>query len=146
MTLAGLTEQLADDLAQAISAWAGIIGPNLTLEVDARVETITPVLAAQLASDDDRLAAETVIDIMSALWPRGAPETVGRADWWQTPVGRACARSLGCNDAESVTYSVAAAMLGVTKGTVSQMMSRGALDRHPDGGVLRASVLRRLAR
>lgn len=36
--------------------------------------------------------------------------------------------------------------LGVHPGTVAQWMHRGALDRHPDGGVLRASVLQRLAR
>jgi hypothetical protein len=36
-------------------------------------------------------------------------------------------------------------MLGVVRGTVSQMVARGTLDRHPDGGVLRSSVLARLA-
>lgn len=104
------------------------------------------VLAAQLVQDeDDRLAAQTVIDVMCALWPHGSPEIVGRADWWRTPLGRVCARSLGRDDAEAVTHSVAAAMLGVPRGSIGPMISRGHLDRHPDGGVLRASVLQRLA-
>lgn len=104
-------------------------------------------LAGQLCQDtDDRLAAQTCIDVMCTLWPHGAPEDVGRADWWRTPLGRMCARSLGRDDAEAVTHSVAAAMLGVTRGTIAQWVTRGTLDRHPDGGVLRASVLQRLAR
>ena len=32
------------------------------------------------------------------------------------------------------------------RGTVAQMVHRGTLDRHPDGGVLRSSVMARLAR
>lgn len=104
-------------------------------------------MAANLAQDsDDRLAAQTVIDIMCALWPNSAPEDCGRADWWQTSLGRLCARSLGRSDAEAVTYSVAASMLGISKGAVSTMVGRGTLDKHPDGGVLRASVLQRLGR
>lgn len=59
---------------------------------------------------------------------------------------RVCARSLGRDDAEAITHSVAAAMLGVHPGTVAQLVHRGTLDRHPDGGILRASVLQRLAR
>ena len=43
-------------------------------------------------------------------------------------------------------------MLGVTRGTVSQMLTRadrgqggsGGLERHPDGGVTRASIMARL--
>lgn len=105
------------------------------------------LLAAQLVQDeDDRLAGQTVIDIMTTLWPHVSPEQAGMADWWRTPLGRACARSLGREDAESISQSVAAAMLGVTRGTIAQMVHRGTLDRHPDGGVLRSSVLQRLAR
>jgi len=55
-------------------------------------------------------------------------------------------RVLGTDDAEAVTYSVAAAMLGVTKGTASTLVQRGRLDRHPDGGITRASVFIRLVR
>lgn len=49
-------------------------------------------------------------------------------------------------DSESVTYATAAAMLGVTKGTVSQLVARGKLDRHPEeGGVSVASIIARAA-
>lgn len=112
-----------------------------------QLAAVSRVLASQLAQeDDDRLSAQTCIDVMNVLWPHASPEDCGHADWWRTPLGRLCARSLGRVDAESVTRSVAAAMLGVHIGTVSQLVHRGTLDRHPDGGVLRASVLRRLAR
>lgn len=115
--------------------------------VRSQLDGVSRVLVAQLAQDDDdRLAAQTCIDLMVALWPHASPEDVGEAAWWQTALGRLCARSLGRDDAESVSQSVAAAMLGVTRGTVAQLVARGTLDRHPDGGVLRASVLQRLSR
>ena len=69
-----------------------------------------------------------------------------RADWWRTPLGRVCARSLGHDTADAVTHSTAAAMLGIKVGSVGPMVHRGYLDRHPDGGVTRSSVLARLAR
>lgn len=104
------------------------------------------VVAILRAEGDDELAGETCLDLMNALWPNVAPEDAGRADWWRTPLGQLCARSLGRADAEAVSYSVAAAMLGIAKGSVSVMVQRGNLDRHPDGGVLRASVLQRIGR
>lgn len=101
---------------------------------------------AELAQEaDDRLAAEACLTVMSLLWPRCAPEDCGHPDWWRTPLGQLCARSLGHHDAEAVTHSVAAAMLGIGTGQIGSLVSRGKLDRHPDGGVLRASVLRRIA-
>ena len=44
----------------------------------------------------------------------------------------------------SVTQQRAADMLGVTRGTVAQLVHRGNLERHPDGGVAIASVVARL--
>lgn len=141
-----VAEQLAEELGERAHSLAKLVGPDAAMELPSAMELVAPVLAAQLVQDeDDRLAAQTVIDVMCALWPHGSPETVGRADWWRTPLGRVCARSLGRDDAEAVTHSVAAAMLGVPRGSIGPMISRGHLDRHPDGGVLRASVLQRLA-
>ncbi|MFE7723285.1 hypothetical protein ACFU44_30115 [Nocardia rhizosphaerihabitans] len=53
--------------------------------------------------------------------------------WWRTPVVRMVGHPVGRDDAESVSYSVAAAMLGVAAGTVKSMMARERtdLDRHP---------------
>lgn len=135
--------QLVDELADIIARLAAL-DPGLTVEWDG---ASARRLVAQLEQEgDDRLAAQTCIDLMCVLWPHAAPEDCGRADWWQTPLGRLCARSLGRDDARAVSHSVAAAMLGVTRGTVAQLVHRGTLDRHSDGGVLRSSVLARLAR
>jgi hypothetical protein len=144
---AEVAAQLADELGGAVYALAVLAGPAEVVQWPATLADRAEVLAAQLCQDDDdKLAAQTVIDAMGALWPHGDPESVGRVDWWRTPLGRMCARSLGRDDAEAVTQSVAAAMLGVTLGTVKQLVARGNLDRHPDGGVTRASVLARLVR
>lgn len=105
------------------------------------------MLVAQLEQDDDdRLSAQTAVDIMCALWPNCQPEDADQADWWRTDLGRLLARALGRGDSESVTHAVAAAMLGVPRHNIGQMVARGQLDRHPDGGVVRSSVLQRLAR
>lgn len=147
-TVEAVARQLADELDRAIAAPAGsLLGLDLGELVHDRIASRSTLLAHQLCQDgDDRLAAETVIDVMAALWPSCEPEDAGEAGWWRTPLGRMCARSLGRDDSDSVTYSVAAAMLGVARGTVSTLVSRGTLDRHPDGGITRASVLLRAAR
>lgn len=134
--------QLRDELHQRAYPLGVLAGPDAALDWPAALEQRAGVLAAQLCQDeDDHLAAETVIDVMAALWPTGDPPP----EWWTTPLGRVVARSVGADDAEVVTHSVAAAMLGVTRGTIAQLVHRGKLDRHPDGGVLRSSILQRIA-
>lgn len=142
-----LVRQIVEELDVAIAGPVGtLVGIDLAQLVRDRVSSVAPVLASQLTDDDERLVAQTVIDLMCALWPDASPEDCGQADWWRTPLGRACAASLGRGDSESVSQSVAAAMLGVTTGTVAQLVHRGTLERHSQGGVARASVLSRVAR
>lgn len=138
-----LEEQVAAELDQAAWPLVSLLGTDLADLARERVAVQARVLAAQLAQDsDDRLAAQTVIDLMAVLWPRCDPDP----EWWRTPLGRAVARSAGREGSEAITYSVAAAMLGVHPGTVAQMAHRGNLEKHPEGGITRASVLARLAR
>jgi len=138
-----LRAQLAGELhLRLVLPTASLLGLDLADMVEARLEARAVILAAQLRSADDDERAETVIDVLTCLWPGDGPPD----DWWRTELGRACAESLGTDDAEAVTYSVAAAMLAVTKGTVSTLVQRGSLDRHHDGGVTRASVFVRLVR
>ncbi len=94
-------------------------------------------LAAQLASGDDRLAAQAAIDLAAAIFPGDAEIPAG---WWGTPLGRLMAQSAGHPTAQAVSFSVAAAMLRVSKGRVQQLVEEGKLDRHPDGGITSVSV------
>lgn len=142
-----VAEQLTDELADAAAPLVALLHPDLAIQVDQALRDQADVLAAQLCQDtDDRLAAQTVIDVMNFLWPNAAPEEAGRGCWWTTPLGRMCARSLGHSTTDAVTHSVAAAMLGIKTGSIGAMVQRGVLDRHPDGGVTKASVFARLAR
>lgn len=138
-----VADQLAEELAGAMVALAGIAGPVEMAAWPAAMADAGRRLALSLCSDDDREAAAAAADVMAALWPHVDPEEVDRADWWRTPLGRAVARTAGQDD-EQVSRSVAAAMLGVHPGTVAQMAARGNLDRHPDGGILRSSVLAKI--
>lgn len=139
-----VTSQLVDELEGRAHALGLLLSPDEGLAVTQSVVRCAPMLAAQLCQDtDDRLAAQTAIDIMCALWP---DMTEPPPQWWRTPVGRMVARSIGADDADAVTHSVAAAMLGIPRGSIGTLVHRGQLDRHPDGGVTRASVMMRLAR
>jgi len=140
--------QLVDELDRVVCGPVrSLLGLDLDDLLQERIRSRAPMLAAQVCQDeDDELAAETVIDIMGCLWPNCSPEEAGEASWWRTPLGRMCARSLGHQDSDSVTRSVAAAMLGVHPGTIARYVADGRLERHPDGGITRASVLLRLSR
>ncbi|MFJ3793502.1 hypothetical protein [Kitasatospora sp. NPDC090091] len=93
--------------------------------------------AAQLRSDDDETVAEAVLDLVTNLYPGDTPIP---DDWWTTPLGRLTAASTGHPTAESVTYSVGGAMLGIDSGAVELLARTGQLDGHPDGGVTSVSV------
>lgn len=136
-----VASQLADELAAAAFAWAPLIGGDAYEALANRARAVAPAVAAQLAQDtDDRLAAQTVTDVMAVLG--------GREPAWYaaTPLGRAVARSTGSPLGDAVSVSVAAAMLGVSRGRVYALLAEGKLDRHPDGGVSVGSVLERAAR
>ena len=142
-TLDAVAAQLADTLDNHIVGSLEAIGAlDLAAMVRDRIDQTAPRLAAQLCSDDDHIAAQTVIDLAGIAWPDD-PEPA----WWRTPVGRAVGRSVGADLSNAVSHSVAAAMLGIAPGTVSTMMARGCdLDRHPEGGITKASVIARIAR
>lgn len=127
-----ITAQIRDEVAAVALALEALIGPDCP-RVSERVQDRAPMWAAQLLDEDDRLAAQTVIDLMNVLPPP-------TADWWGSPLGQAVARSVGHPDADHVSYSVAGAMLGVSKQAVAKMVGTGRLSRGPDGGVTTASI------
>lgn len=133
-----LASQIRGELSARAAPLGALLGPELVMELDRLITERAPDLAAHLVADDDRLVAQTVIDLMCAL---DEPEP----SWWRTPLGRVVAGSVGHESAEAVRASVAAAMLGISPGRVHQLAERGKLDRHPDGGVVRSSVMQRLA-
>lgn len=127
-----ITEQIRDEVAAVALALEALIGPDCP-RVSERVQDRAPMWTAQLLDEDDRLAAQTVIDLMNVLPPP-------TADWWGSPLGQAVARSVGHPDADHVSYSVAGAMLGVSKQAVAKMVGTGRLSRGSDGGVTTASI------
>jgi hypothetical protein len=99
--------------------------------------------AALLLGENKVLAVRTAIRLVSALYPSDGPFNPP-AQWWQTPLGRIVAQRVGHPGAETVSYAVAGAMLGVTRQGVHDLVRRGKLTRHQDGGVTTASVRDRL--
>jgi hypothetical protein len=110
---------------------------DLFREIRERARHAAERLAADLTGGDERIAAQTAIDLANALFPG---DTAIPDDWWGTPLGRLMARTAGHPAAEAVSYRVAAAMLGLSKPRVQQFAGDGRLLKHPDGGVTTASV------
>jgi hypothetical protein len=99
--------------------------------------------ADRLLGPDDTDARYASASLIGALYPSDTAFDPP-ASWWQTPLGRIVARRAGHPGASAVSYSVAGAMLGVTRQGVHDLVTRGKLERHPDGGVTVESVRDRI--
>jgi hypothetical protein len=86
-----LVAQISQELQVAADRLLPVLGMDLADLARERILAYAPVLAAQLGSGDDNLVAETVIDLMHAIWGQADPPP----EWWRTPLGRLVAGSIG---------------------------------------------------
>lgn len=142
--LVGLAERRLLDPLEILTQDPGLVRP-----LRERLRADAEMWAARLLGPDDRQARHTGARLISAFCPGDAPFEMPVA-WWRTPLGRAIARRMGHPSADVVSYPVAAAMLGITRQGVHDLVRRGKLDRAADapgtrsGGVTTASVHARL--
>lgn len=139
-------EELARDLSRLVEA--RVLGPvdvlfGLDQALRRRAFEAVLVWTEELLGPDDDAARTTAIRLISTLFPADEPFNPP-ADWWTTPFGRAVLLRAGHPDAEAVPFSVAAAMLGITRQGVHDLARRGKVQAHPDGGVTVDSVQARL--
>lgn len=127
-----LADEIADSLATLTHTLAGLLGADLAPILAARAEQAAERIAADLTNPD--VAVRTAAELVAALWTGDPPP-----DWWTTDLGRAVA---GAGGDDPVSFGTAAAILGVSRGTVSQLVARETVTRYPGGGLSRASVLR----
>lgn len=113
--------------------------------IRARLRVEAEVWTAQLLGADRDRATLTAARLIGVLFPSDAPFDPP-ASWWRTALGRAVARATGHPVAAAVSYSTAGAMLGITRQGVHDLIKRGKLDKHPDGGVTTSSIRDRLNR
>jgi len=99
--------------------------------------------AADLLGADGQVAAQTAVRLISVLYTSDAPFDPPAA-WWRSPLGQVVARRVGHPATEAISYSVAGAMLGITRQGVHDLVRRNKLERHSDGGVTTQSVSARL--
>jgi hypothetical protein len=141
-------EVLADHLVEVVGR--RLVDPLEILlggsgDLRAQLAASSRTWAAVLLGDDDLAAARLAIRIVAALYPSDTPFDPPPR-WWRTPLGQVVLRRAGHPSAQAVSYSVAGAMLGVTRQGVHDLVTRGKLARHPDGGVTVDSVRARLDR
>ena len=99
--------------------------------------------ADEMLTGDDTAAVGVAARLISALYPDDRAFDPP-AEWWRSPVGRVVARRVGHPAAESVSYATAGAMLGISRQGVHDLVRRGRLPRHPDGGVPSTAIRDRL--
>jgi hypothetical protein len=99
--------------------------------------------ATAMRDGDDATAAGTAIRLIATLYPDDRAFDPP-ADWWRTPLGQVVAVRVGHPAAETVSYATAGAMLGISRQGVHDLVRRGRLPRHPDGGVPSTAVRDRL--
>ncbi|WP_055509405.1 hypothetical protein [Nonomuraea pusilla] len=117
-----------------------LLGP-----VRARLRVEAEVWAAQLLGGDRERATLTAARLIGVLFPGDGPFAPPES-WWRTALGRAVARTAGHPAAAAVSYATAGAMLGITRQGVHDLVKRGKLGKHPDGGVTTSSIRDRLNR
>lgn len=113
--------------------------PRLLEPIRERVRADAEMWAAQLLGADDALATTTAARLIGALYA-GDEAFDPPAWWWASPFGRVVLRRLGHPVRENVPYATAGMMLGITRQGVHDLVARGKLRRHTDGGVTTASV------
>ena len=107
-----------------------------------RVRAAAEDWAARLLGEDQTAAVMCAARLIAALYPGDRFEPP--ASWWATPFGRAVALRAGYPGVDHVSFGVAGAMLGVTRQGVHDLVTRGKLTRHPDGGVTTDSISTRM--
>jgi hypothetical protein len=141
MTHETAVAQLIDEIGAIATAMAALLGPDLVTVLTDRADQTAPRLVAELA--DGGLGDETAADVLALLWPHSDPDPA----WWRTPLGLLIAPHwAGHQDDAGWTQAEAAEALGVTRGTVAQLIARGTLDRAEGGRASVASVIARLCR
>ncbi|TDC89834.1 hypothetical protein [Actinomadura sp. 7K507] len=151
MTTTGDHVELVNELVQVLEtrvlnpleillASGELLGP-----IRARLRVEAEVWAAQLLGADRELATLTAARLIGVLFPGDAPFDPP-ASWWRTALGRAVVRTAGHPAAAAVPHATAGAMLGITRQGVHDLVKRGKLGRHPDGGVTTSSIRDRLNR
>jgi hypothetical protein len=121
------TDQLAHELERAWEPWRVVLGDDAEIAGKALQQRSRALWAALEA---DR-APEVAQAVLEALWGAGRPP----ATWWQSPLGRAIGQALPHD--VTLTNQEAADILGVGRGTISNLVARGAaglagLDQVPD--------------
>lgn len=122
-----------------------LLGTTAMASVGERLAIEAEMWAAQLLGRDHQLAAQTARNIVRVLYGAG-DDFEPPPGWWASPFGRVVLLRIGHPSHERVSYAQAGAMLGITRQGVHDLLNRGKLQRHPDGGVAIDSVRQRSAR
>ncbi|SDN21784.1 hypothetical protein [Allokutzneria albata] len=145
VTEAALAEQLVQLVTgRLLDPLEILLGTDWTLtKLERRTRTQAEVWAKELLGPSDQVATQTAMRLIATLYPGDRPFDPPTS-WWTAPFGQVVAHRIGHPTTDGLPYSTAGAMLGITKQAVHDLVNRGKLVRHADGGVTSESVRLRL--
>jgi len=146
-----MRKELIEQLTRLVDA--RLLDPlEILLDGDQAVESARAVVsrraeawASVMLGLDEQAAVLMTVRVISSLYPQDGPFEPP-AEWWRTPLGQVALRRVGHPSAQAVSYSVAGAMLGITRQGVHDLVTRHKLERQPEGGVTVESVRARASR
>lgn len=100
--------------------------------------------ARRLLCSDETVAVHAIVQLIAMFYP-GDAAFAPQLSWWGTPLGRITAIRFGHPGAMAVSYTTAGAMLGISRQGVHDLVKRGKLSLHPDGGVSTMAIRDRLS-
>ena len=129
--------QLGEELEARVE---GLVKAGLGLGAPPAAGVVAAV-AGRLCGEDRAVAERAGVLVLGALWPDGSGGPPLR--WWGTGLGVAVGVAVlgGAVDDVEVSFSGAAAVLGVARGTVSSLRHRGTLPSWGSGSGIPLSAL-----
>ncbi|WP_100445850.1 DNA-binding protein [Glycomyces xiaoerkulensis] len=116
--------------------------PDLAAPLREHLKAQTADWARDLLGADDAAATGTASRLLAVLF--GGDEFSPPDSWWLTSFGRIVALRIGYPGRPTIAPVEAAAMLGITRQGVHDLIRRGKLVKAADGKLVTASVQNRL--
>lgn len=130
-------EQIAAELTDLVNRLGVLFTGSESRDMHGRAATWARTAVTNLSSADTNRAGRVALDIIAARRPDNVDPPI---TWWATPLGHAIAAAVGYPGRDNVSHSIAAAMLGVSRGWIGKMANTGSLVRGPGGSVTSESV------
>jgi len=134
-----IKQQVVDEVDDYISRVGRFLEPDGDVEYLRRAATSkAAALAEDLVNVGSGEAVVAAMHLIRVFWPDLQPPK----QWWGTPLGRAIVAAVPPPHTKAVSFSVAGAMLELTKPGIQHLVKTGKLDQDAVGSITTESITR----